>query len=267
MGHLLFTDDRGNVNSYTLKNLLAEIEAKTGKKISPVKAEMYPSNDQDYMPHLKLTRDMEIYQSTIPAIVDDTKVAQVDPEHSWRSDSASIVKTVGISSPRSLVVASTSGFMRVWSPAGRLMGEMRLPNVPDTLIYRRGLVGLEVDWSFVQERQSVTQEHKDRARELLEKKRVKTTRRQTFAMRMPAVDTGGGKKNAKELWSSVQANLGKVRKNEGRSDDTSVQLLLCDSLRSSLPLYGLSTSNANSTAIFSNASFARRRPRGLRTPQ
>ncbi|GMH51681.1 hypothetical protein TL16_g01060 [Triparma laevis f. inornata] len=194
LGHLMFTDDKGFVTSYTLTYLLQEIEMKTGKKVDPVDPKSLPTADSDYMPHLKLTRDMKIYQTTVPAKVDDEFITEIEPENRWQADNgSSIVKALGINKPRSLLVASSTGFMRLFNPSSGLLGEMRLPNVPDHFMYGRGSDS-----------------------ELTTPKPRKMTRRMSYMMRQQAqqqdqiLTRADGKKDAKTLWNKVQDTVQKT---------------------------------------------------------
>ena len=178
----------------------------------------FPCNDPDFMAELKMTRDMHIYLSIRPPLLDEMKIASFEAEITWNAHDGSVVKSMCIQNPPSIVTASNDGFMCAWNTQGLLLGEMRLPNADETKVYQRKQRHFpikEVDWNFPQERHEVSDEHMETAKGLLatQERRMSRARGSTIVHRGGA--SGGASPGAPQmrakapsaLWSSIRADV------------------------------------------------------------
>ena len=188
-GQIIYTDDRGYISAFDEKEILESINGEDCKlsAIEKITEEHFPCHDPDYMAELKINRDMKIYQSIVASVPNDSLVSQIAPKKRWLAHkNHSIVKSMCIQSPATVLSASNDGFMCVWNVGGTLLGEMRLPNVGERKKYLRQQIHLpvkEIDWNFPQERHDVSDRHVRKALELLglEAARRGTIRRASYS--------------------------------------------------------------------------------------
>jgi hypothetical protein len=202
-GYLVATDDRGHIKVFDLDAVLASLP-----HICLIDDHHFPCNDPDYMAELKLSRDMRIYLSSKAPELDESDLDVFKPAFSWGGHEGSVVKSMCIENPPSIVTASNDGFVCAWNVHGTLLGEMRLPNVDEHkkfLRKQRNLPVKEVDWNFPQERHEVSAEHVRKARELIA---VQDKRQEK---RMSSLKSGSNKgRTGASLWDSVRNEVTNV---------------------------------------------------------
>ena len=212
-GHLVFTDDQGSVSLFEVDEIFRKVkESRPEVVLEKIDVAHYPCKEPDYMPELKIHRDVRAYLGMNAVVPNDDKLLQVDVKQRWMAHLGhSIIKSLCIQNPPTVLTSSDDGFMCVWGVDGRLLGEMRLPNVGEGKQYRRKQFHLpvnEIDWNFPQERHDVSEHHVKKAEELLEVKKRRPTRRTTFLRNVKPTEEEkkeeDGMNKAQTLWNKLK---------------------------------------------------------------